>query len=178
MLQTIAIIVIVIVVLIAALLAFAASKPDTFRIERRASIKAPAETIFPLINDFHSWTSWSPWEKMDPTMKRTYSGAPSGVGAMYAWEGNKTVGKGGMEITHASPPHRVEIKLDFLKPFEAHHTAEFALEPQGDATNVSWAMKGHQAFFFKVMSIFMNMDKMIGKDFEKGLANLKSVTEK
>ena len=167
-----------IVVAIVALLIFAATKPDTFRLQRSASIKAPPERIFPLINDFRSWGSWSPWEKMDPNLKRTYSGPANGAGAVYEWEGNKKVGKGRMEITQASPPSKVAIKLDFLKPFEAHNTAEFTLEPDGDGTNVTWAMIGQQPFLFKVMTVFMNMDKMIGKDFEAGLANLKAQTEK
>jgi uncharacterized protein YndB with AHSA1/START domain len=176
--QTIAIIVGVLVVLIAAVLIYAATKPDTFRIQRAATIKAPPDRIFPLINDFRSWTSWSPWEKMDPNLKRTYSGAESGRGAVYEWEGNKKVGQGRMEIKDASPPSRVSIQLDFIKPFEAHNTAEFTLDGQGDSTNVTWVMHGRQPFMFKVMTVFMSMDKMVGKDFETGLANLKAATEK
>jgi carbon monoxide dehydrogenase subunit G len=165
------------VVVIAAVLGFAATKPDAFRIQRSASIKAPAEKIFALINDFHRWGSWSPWEKLDPALKRTYSGAANGLGAVYEWEGNKKVGKGRMEITQASAPSKVTIKLDFLKPFEAHNTAEFTLEGQGDSTNVTWVMDGQQPYMFKVMTLFLSMDKMVGKDFETGLANLKSLTE-
>jgi hypothetical protein len=176
--QTVGIIVaVVLVVAVAALLGFAAMKPDTFRIQRAASIKAPAEKIFTLINDFHNWGSWSPWEKMDPALKRTYSGAASGTGAVYEWVGNKQVGQGRMEIAGASSPSKVTIKLDFIKPFKAHNTAEFTLQTQGDSTNVTWAMEGRQPFMFKVMSLFFSMDKMIGKDFEAGLANMKSLTE-
>ena len=167
----------IVVVLLAAFLGYAATKPDAFRVQRAATIKAPPAKIFALINDFHSWTSWSPWDKIDPDMKRTYSGAPNGKGTVYEWEGNKQVGKGRMEITDTSPPSKVIIKLDFFKPFEAHNTATFALEAQGDSTNVRWIMDGKQPFMFKVMSTFVDMDKMIGKDFEAGLANMKSIAE-
>jgi carbon monoxide dehydrogenase subunit G len=165
------------VIVVAAVLGFAATKPDAFRIQRSASIKAAPEKIFALINDFHRWGSWSPWEKLDPALKRTYSGAANGQGAVYEWEGNKKVGKGRMEITSTTPPSKITIKLDFLKPFEAHNTAEFTLESQGDSTNVTWAMEGRLPYMFKVMTLFGSMDKMVGKDFEAGLANLKSLTE-
>jgi hypothetical protein len=172
------IVVIVLVVAVAAVLGLAAIKPDAFRVERKASIKAPPEKIYPLINDFHQWGSWSPWEKLDPALKRTHSGAASGQGAVYEWEGNKKVGQGRMEIMEASPPSKITIKLDFLKPFEAHNTAEFTLAGQSDSTTVTWVMLGQQPYLFKVMSLFFSLDKMIGKDFEAGLANLKSLTEK
>jgi uncharacterized protein YndB with AHSA1/START domain len=177
MLKALAIIGIVAVVVIAAVLVLAATKPDSFRVERRASIKGPPEKIFGLINDFHNWRSWSPWEKMDPAMQRTYSGPESGKGSVYEWEGNNKVGKGRMEIIDAPPPSKVAIKLDFLKPFEAHNTAEFTLAPKGDATDVTWAMHGPSPFIAKVMSVFMSMDRMVGKDFEAGLANLKAAAE-
>jgi hypothetical protein len=172
------IVVVVILVLIGILLLLAATKPDAFRIQRSARIKAPPEKVYPLINDFHNWGSWSPWEKLDPAMQKTHSGPANGLGAVYEWEGNKQVGKGRMEITEAVPSSKVTIKLDFFKPFEAHNTAEFTLAGQGDATNVTWAMLGKQPFMFKVMSLFMSMDKMIGKDFETGLANMKAIAEK
>ena len=175
MLKTIAI---VVAVLVGALLAFAATKPDSFRVQRTASIKAPPEKIFPLINDLHSWGAWSPWEKLDPAMKRTHSGAASGKGAVYEWAGNGEVGAGRMEIVAAAPPSAVRIKLDFLKPFEAQNFAEFTLEPNGDATNVTWAMYGPSNYVSKLMSVFFSMDSMIGKSFEAGLANLKAATEK
>jgi carbon monoxide dehydrogenase subunit G len=170
-------ILIVVVVLIAAVLVYAATMPDSFSVQRTASIKAPPEKIFPLINDLHRWGSWSPWEKMDPEMKRTYSGSAAGKGAVYAWQGNSKVGEGRMEIADTSPPSKVTIKLDFLKPFEAHNTAEFTLEPKGDSTNVTWTMYGPSAYIHKVIGVFVSMDKMIGKDFEIGLANLKSAAE-
>ncbi len=171
------IIAIVVVVLLGALLGVAATKPDTFRVQRTTSIKAPPDKIFALINDLHSWSTWSPYEKRDPAMKRTHRGAASGKGAVYEWDGNRNVGKGRMEITATLPPSKVVIKLDFLKPFEGHNVAEFTLEPKGDSTNVTWAMYGPSPYLSKVMSIFINMDSMIGKDFEAGLANLKAATE-
>jgi uncharacterized protein YndB with AHSA1/START domain len=133
---------IAVVVLLAALLVFAATKPDTFRVQRATSIKAPPEKIFALINDFHSWGTWSPYEKIDPTMKRTHSGAANGKGAAYEWEGNSKVGKGRMEVTDTSPSSKITIKLDFVKPIEGHNTAEFTLEARGDSTNVTWVMHG------------------------------------
>ena len=169
---------IAVVVVIAAVLALAATRPDTFRVERSTTIKAPPEKVYALIDDFHQWQQWSPWERLDPAMKRNHGGAPKGKGALYGWEGNKEVGKGQMEITEATPPSRVVIKLDFLAPFEAHNTAEFVLAPQGDATTVTWAMSGPNLFIGKVMSLFASMDRLVGKDFERGLANLKAVAEK
>jgi uncharacterized protein YndB with AHSA1/START domain len=169
---------IVIVVLIVALLVIAAMKPDTFHLERQATIQAPPEKIFPLINDFHNWTSWSPWEKLDPALTRTYSGAPEGKGAKYAWKGKSQVGEGTMEITDATAPSRVAIQLHFIKPFEATNEVEFTLEGQGASTNVTWAMNGKNPFLSKVMQVFMSLDKMVGKDFESGLANLKATAEK
>jgi uncharacterized protein YndB with AHSA1/START domain len=171
-------IVIAIVVLIAVILIFAATKPDTFNVQRAASIKAPPEKIFAVLNDFQKWSTWSPWEKKDPAMKRTFSAATSGKGAKYAWEGNKEVGKGSMEIAESLPPSRLSIKLDFIEPFEGHNIVEFKLEPKGDSTNVSWTMHGPMPFISKVISVFCSMDSMIGKDFEAGLANLKAVAEK
>ncbi len=175
MLKTIAI---VIVVLIARVLIFAATKPDTFRIQRAASTKAPPEKIFVLINDFRNWGAWSPWEKKDPAMKRTLGAAASGTGAVYAWEGNKDVGQGRMEIAESVPPSKVAIKLEFVKPFEAHNIVEFTLEPNGDATNVTWAMQGRTPYIAKIIHVFINMDSMVGKDFEAGLASLKAIAEK
>jgi hypothetical protein len=169
-------IVLVIIVLVAVVLIWAATKPDTFRVERSTTIKAPPEKIVALIDDFHQWGTWSPWEKLDPNMKRTHSGAARGKGAVYAWEGNSKAGAGRMEVLDSSPSH-VGIQLDFLKPFASHNTAEFILQPNGDSTNVTWVMQGPNAYIGKVMSVFMSMDKMIGKDFEAGLANLKARAE-
>jgi hypothetical protein len=171
-------IVIVIAVLVAGVLIFAATKPDTFRVERAASIKAPPEKVFALIDDFKRWDAWSPWEKKDPAMKRTWGAVTSGKGAFYAWDGNGDVGQGSMEIVGSFPSARVLLKLDFVKPFEGHNMVEFTLEPAGDATKVTWAMQGPAPFITKVMQVFYDMDSMIGKDFEAGLANLKVAAEK
>src|SRR5215813_3064224 len=178
MLQTLVIIAIVLAVAIAVVLIVAATKPDSFSIRRAAVINAPADKVFPLIADFHEWRKWSPWEDRDPELKRTYSGAERGKGAIYAWQGNKNVGSGRMEILEANSPALVKIQLDFLKPFEAHNIAEFTMLPQGNATHLSWVMHGPAPFMSKVMQVFMSFDKMIGKDFESGLAKIKSVSEK
>ena len=177
MLKIIAIAVAIVVALVAGVLAYAATKPDALRVQRTTSIKAPAEKIFALINDFHSWGRWSPYEKKDPAMKRTLSGAASGQGAVYEWDGNGNVGRGRMEILESSPPSRIAIKLDFIKPFEGHNIAEFVLEPDGHATRVTWTMSGPSPYIGKVMRVFLDMDRMIGTDFEAGLANLKTATE-
>lgn len=169
---------IAVVVVVGALLIYAASRPDTFRIERSANIKAQPEKVFAFINDFHQWVAWSPWERIDPALKRTYSGAASGTGTVYAWEGNSKIGAGRMEIMQAVASSRITIKLDFFKPFEGHNTAEFALERNGDATTITWAMFGPSPYLSKLMGLFFNMDSMIGGQFEQGLANLKSVAEK
>jgi uncharacterized protein YndB with AHSA1/START domain len=164
-------------ILIAALLGFAATRPATFRVERTANIQASPERIFALIHDFHGWASWSPYEKLDPTMKKTYSGARDGKGAVYEWAGNSKAGEGRMEITDSQPPARVTIKLDFLKPFEGHNTAEFTLTAQGGSTNVTWVVYGPQPYMLKLMTIFVSMDKLLGKEFEAGLENLRVVAE-
>ena len=168
----------VVAALVVVLLVYAATRPDTLHVERAAGVKAPPEEIFPLISDFHRWTSWSPYEKRDPAMKRTYSGAPQGKGAVYEWEGNSEVGQGRMEITDTADPSRVTIKLDFIKPIEGHNVAEFALVPQGGTTNVTWSMDGPSPYLGKLIGVFVNMDRMIGTDFEAGLANLKAIAEK
>jgi len=171
-------IVIVLIAIVAAILGYAMTRPDTFTVKRAISIKAPPEKIFPLIDDFHRWPVWSPWEKMDPDMKRTFSGPPSGKGSAYAWQGNSKVGEGRMEILDDPAPSKVVIKLDFIKPFEGHNTATFLLEPKGELTDVTWTMDGPSPYVAKVMGVFMNMDKMIGNDFEAGLANMKAAAEK
>jgi hypothetical protein len=168
----------VLVVAIIAIVVLAVMKPDTFRIERSRTIKAAPDKVFPLINDFHPWAEWSPWDKLDPNLKRAYCGAASGVGAIYEWEGNKKVGQGRMEITESTSLSRIVIKLDFIKPFSANNIADFALAGDGGKTTVTWGMTGKQPFMFKVMGVFMSMDKMIGKDFEKGLASMAAIAEK
>jgi carbon monoxide dehydrogenase subunit G len=162
----------VVVALIAIVLIAAAARPSSFRIERSTTIAAPPEKIVALIDDFHAWGQWSPWETIDPTMTRTFEGPERGVGAIYGWTGNGKAGTGRMEILEDSAA-KVLIKLDFIKPFEAHNTAIFTLEPQGGATRVTWAMEGTQPFIAKLMGLIFNMEKMVGPDFEKGLASLK-----
>ena len=178
MLKIVSIIVVVVLVVIAGILIYASTRPDSFRVQRSVSIKAPPDKIFPLISDLKAWTTWSPYEKKDPAMARTYGGVTAGKGATYEWAGNKNVGQGRMEILEATSPSKVLIKLDFLKPFEAHNIAEFTLAPKGDTTLVTWAIYGPSAFVTKVMGLFLDMDKMIGKDFEAGLADLKTLAEK
>ncbi len=178
MFEIIATIAVVLAIAIAIVLILAATRPDTFGVQRAAIVEAPPEKIFPLINDFRQWGSWSPYEHKDPAMKRSFSGAPRGAGAVYAWEGDKNVGKGRMEILEASAPSKIVIKLDFYTPFEAHNTAEFTMLPQDDATRVLWRMHGPAPFMAKIMHVFINIDKMVGKDFEVGLANLKRLAEK
>lgn len=177
MLPTLAVIGGILVLVIFIVVVLAARKPDTFRIERTTTIHVPPEKVFALINDFHAWGGWSPWEKLDPNLRRTYSGPANGTGAVYEWLGNKKVGQGRMEIKDQSPPNRVTIQLDFLKPFETRNTAEFTLTPADGGTRVNWAMVGRLPFLFKVMTLFTSMDAMVGKDFEAGLANMKALAE-
>ena len=174
MLRTIGLIVIAIVV---GILAYAGGQPDSFRIERRIGIKAPPETIYPLIADFRGWTLWSPWEKKDPAMKRSFSGADSGVGAVYEWSGNSQVGAGRMEISQTVPPVKVTIDMRFTQPMAARNTAEFLLDRQADATAVTWVMSGPAPFLARLMGLFVSMDDMVGGDFEKGLLALKAAAE-
>lgn len=169
---------IVIALAVAGLLVFAATRPDEMRVVRDATVAAPADRIYPHLADFKAWRAWSPWENRDPNLERTLDGAPSGVGAHYAWKGNKEVGQGEMHLTAATPPTRVEIALHFIAPWEAQNRVVFDLAPEGAGTRVTWTMTGKANFMFKLMGIFMNMDRMIGKDFEQGLANLKTVAEK
>jgi uncharacterized protein YndB with AHSA1/START domain len=178
MLKIIGIIVVMLLIAVAIVLVLAAMKPDTFRVERMASIKAPPEKIFPLIIDFRAWPGWSPYEKKDPAMKRTLSGPSSGKGAVYEWDGDKNVGAGRIEIADVSPPSRVTIKLDMIKPFPANNIVNFSLEPKGQSTNVTWAMQGRVTFMAKIVHVIVNMDRMVGGDFEAGLANLKALAER
>ena len=164
--------------LLGAILIYAATKPDSFRVERSTAIKAPPDRIFPLINDFHQWEAWSPWEKIDPALKRTYSGAASGKGAVYEWSGNKNVGAGRMEIIESSPSSKVVLKLDFSAPFEAHNEVEFSLRPEGETTRLTQAMYGPSLYVSKLMGLFFNMDKMVGEKYEEGHASIKTLVEK
>src|SRR6187399_1961601 len=164
------------IALIAVLVLVVATRPSHLHVERSATMEAAPDVVFPLINDFHAWSSWSPWEKLDPDMKREFSGAPQGKGAWYGWSGNDQVGVGNMQITDSKPAEQVTILLEFKQPWEATNVTTFRLAatPQG-GTQVTWAMDGENNFAAKAMSLVMDMDQMIGKDFEAGLANLAAV---
>lgn len=162
---------------IAALLIYAATKPDTFRLSRSATIAAPPDKVFALINDLRQFNTWNPFAKMEPTVAITYDATSAGVGGAYNWKGDKT-GEGRMQITESVPAQRVSAKLDFSKPFEAHNLVDFTVQPQGNGSTVTWAMHGPMPYLNRVMTIFFDMDKTVGKDFEGGLANLKALAEK
>ena len=166
-----------VVAIVVVILIVAATKPATFSIERSATINAPADTVHSFLVDFHKWGAWSPWEKYDPSMKRTYEGPSAGKGAAYAWEGNSAVGAGRMEILNETPS-KVDIKLDFSAPMETHNNVVFMLEPQGSATHVVWNMNGNNNYLSKIMQVFVSMDSMMSGDFESGLADLKTASEK
>lgn len=168
----------IIVLLLAAFLLYVATLPDHFRVERSLTFQAGAEQIFPLINDFHEWEAWSPWEKADPAVQRTYSGAESGKGAIYAWKGNKQLGEGKMEILDTQPFNYLRLQINFYKPFAAQNTIEFRLEEKDGSTVVSHAMYGPSNFMSKLMSLFFSMDKMVGGKFDEGLHSLKNIVEK
>lgn len=175
--KTLTLIGILLVAAVAGLFAVAATRPDSFRVARATTIQAPPEAIAAHVNDFRAWQAWSPYEKLDPALKRTYAGPAAGVGAVYAYEGNDKVGAGRMEILETSPARTV-LALNFIKPMEAHNVAEFTYEPQpGGVTKVTWAMSGPMPLMGRVMGLFFDMDAMVGKDFETGLANLKKVSE-
>jgi len=154
-----------------------ATRPAHFRVTRRAQIHAPSATVFPLIDDFHRWPQWSPWEKLDPHMKKTFSGPPAGTGAQYAWVGNDKAGEGRMTITESKPERLVSMKLEFLKPFASTSQASFVLTPRDQTTQVEWSMEGENGFVAKAFCLVMDMDKLVGKDFEEGLANLDKLAQ-
>jgi uncharacterized protein YndB with AHSA1/START domain len=160
------------------ILGLAATKPATFRVEREANIAAPPETVFAELNDFHRWADWSPWEKLDPQMRKQYSGSPTGQGAVYEWDGNSQAGQGRMTITESKPSERVVIHLEFIKPFSGDNQTTFSVAAANGGSHVHWLMTGPNSFTSKVMSVFANLDALIGPDFERGLANLKAVCEK
>lgn len=155
-----------------------ALQPGTFRIERSQRIEAPAYVVFNILNNFKRWSAWSPWEKLDPNMQKKHAGAEFGTGAIYAWTGNDQVGQGRMTITQSEPEKKIAIKLEFIKPWEATNTTLFTLVPDGKGVKVSWAMEGTNNFMAKAASLFMDMDELVGKDFERGLTALKQVAEK
>ncbi len=170
--------IVVVVSLIAAVLVFAAMKPNTFHLERSITIKAPPEKIFALIDDFHNWSAWEPQDTGDAGIQRTYSGPAAGVGAMSEWQGSGSTGKGRMLITESVPNSRVSVAVDFVKPFQAHNINVFTLEPAGDSTNVTWNFEGTNVFVLKLMSVFVSMDRIMGDHFETGLENLKTAAER
>ena len=164
-------------VVVAGLAVVVALQPSDFRISRTATIAAPAPVVFAQVNDFHSWAAWSPWAKLDPAMKQTYEGAPAGAGAIYTWVGNREVGEGRMTIVESRPSDLIRVKLDFVKPLAGTSVAEFTFRPEGDRTAVTWSMTGEQGFVAKAIHLVMSMDRMIGDQFEKGLAAMKTVAE-
>ena len=170
-------ILIVLVVIVIILVVVIMLQPATYQVERSTTINAPAAFVFAQVNDFHKWNAWSPWAKLDPAMTQTFAGAPAGTGAIYSWAGNKEVGEGRMTITDSHPSDLVKLKLEFLKPFAATSATEFTFMPQGNQTAVKWKMAGENNFMAKAFHLVMNMDKMIGGDFEKGLAQMKAVAE-
>ena len=171
------IVLLVLVIAVVGVLAVAATKPDHYHVERSATISAAPAVVFTQVNDFHRWDAWSPWEKLDPAMKRTFTGPESGKDASYAWVGNDKVGEWRMTIVESQPGARVDIRLEFIKPWTETCQAAFALAPEGEATKVTWGMDGTHNYVSKIFCVFMDMDKMIGTDFEKGLAQLKTVAE-
>jgi hypothetical protein len=177
MLETILIVLVVLAAIVVLFAIVVAMQPSEFRIARSATMSAPASDVFAQVNDFHNWEAWSPWAKIDPTMKQTYEGAPAGTGAIYTWTGNNQVGEGTMTLTESRPNDLIRINLEFRRPFKATNTAEFTFKPEAGSTVVTWSMYGRKNFPFKAVGLFMSMDKMVGGDFEKGLAQMKSVVE-
>ncbi len=157
---------------------FVAMQPADVRITRSAKMSAPPQAVFAQVNDFHKWTAWSPWEKLDRNLKRTYEGSPAGAGSVYSWSGNKKVGEGRMTLVESYPSDLIRIKLEFFKPFKATNQTDFTFQPQGSDTLVTWTMTGKNNFMAKAFCMFMNMDKLVGGDFEKGLTALKSIVER
>jgi uncharacterized protein YndB with AHSA1/START domain len=174
MLKKIAIAVLALVVVFVIVVA---TRPSHFHIERSSRIAAPPEVVFALVDDFHRWRSWSPWEKLDPAMNREYSGAPRGTGAAYRWAGNDDVGVGNMRITESQPPSRVVIALEFEEPWQATNATSFTVVPEAGGSKITWGMDGESNFVFKAMGLFMDMDGIVGKDFEAGLSNLQLIAE-
>jgi uncharacterized protein YndB with AHSA1/START domain len=170
-------ILIALVGIIALLAVVIALRPAQFRISRSTTISAAPATVFPLINNFRNWDGWSPWAKIDPEMKKSIEGAPAGVGSIYTWSGNNDVGEGRMTILESDPNERVRIRLEFMRPFASTNMTEFTLKPEGPGTSVNWDMSGENNFMSKAFDLFMNMDKTVGADFEKGLAQMKTTAE-
>lgn len=170
-------ILIVLILAIAGMMAYAATRPDTYQVSRSIDVAAPPERLHGLANDFHNFPKWSPWQKLDPGMQTTFEGPASGVGAKYAWQGNKDVGKGRMAIIESIPASKVGMDLEFIEPFASKARTDIDIEPTATGSKVTWSMHGENNFISKLMSVFVSMDAMIGKDFEEGLANLKQLAE-
>src|SRR4051794_19721177 len=164
-------------VIVLVFVAVVAMQPSEFRVERSATINAPSPIVFAQVNDFHNWEAWSPWAKLDPAAKNSFEGPPAGAGSIFRWSGNDKVGEGLMTILESQPSDHVKIKLEFIRPFADTASTDFAFKPQGDGTAVTWSMSGHRNFMAKAVCLFMNMDKMVGGDFEKGLAQMKTAAE-
>src|SRR3954451_22573705 len=164
-------------VVVVVLLVVTALQAPEYKVVRSTTVAATAPAVFAQVSDFHNWEKWSPWAKLDPAMKQTYEGPPSGKGSIYRWSGNSKVGEGQMTILESQPPELVRINLEFLKPFASTAVTDFTFKPEGNGTSVSWSMSGHKNFMSKAVCLFMSMDKMIGGDFERGLANLKAAAE-
>jgi hypothetical protein len=177
MLPTILIVIGAVVAVILILVVVIAMRPSDFRIARSAAMAAPAEAVFGQVNDFHNWDGWSPWAKLDPTMKQGYDGPPYGLGAIYTWNGTGKVGEGRMTILESRPSSLIRIKLEFMRPFKATNECEFTFNAEGRGTEVTWSMTGHNNFMFKAFGLFMSMDKMLGREFEKGLESMKAIVE-
>ena len=171
------IVLMVLVIAVVGVLALAATKPNTYHVERSATVHAAPSVVYDQVNDFRRWEAWSPWEKIDPAMKRSFAGSESGKDAIYSWAGNDKVGEGRMTIVESESPSHVGIRLDFIKPWTETCEVGFALAPEGENTKVTWSMDGRHNYTSKVMCVFMDMDKMIGNDYEKGLDQLKNVAE-
>ncbi len=167
----------IVVLAVAGLAALVAMQPSEFRIERSATIAAPAPAVFAQVNDFHNWEAWSPWAKLDPSAKSSFEGAPAGQGASFAWAGDNKVGEGRMTIVESRPGELVRIRLEFLRPFAATNTAEFTFKPEGERTAVTWSMYGHNNFIARAIGLFVDMDRALGGEFDKGLASMKSAAE-
>jgi hypothetical protein len=178
MLEIVAYVAIALVVLVIGLLAYASTRPDSFSVRRSTLIGAPAERIFPLIANLKSMNTWNPFVEPDPAIKIAYTGPDSGKGAAHTWSGNSKVGAGRIEITDATPSSRVALQLDMIKPMKAHNAVEFTLQPNGNGTLVTWTMSGNQPLMAKVMNVFIDCDRMVGSQFEKGLASLKTIVER
>jgi len=175
--NTLATVLVVIGAVVALFLVYVATRPSDFKVSRSATIAAPASLVFPQVNDLHKWEAWSPWAKMDPNAKTTYDGPPAGVGAAFAWSGNNKIGQGRMTITDSRPNEMVQFRLDFEKPMKGTNVATFAFQPAGDSATVTWTMTGQYNFMGKLFNVIINCDKMCASQFDKGLADMKTIAE-